>query len=204
MKIQTAAAILLTLVIMLGCSVDPKAVNEKNFIRAIDAYHEQTPCIVSSGLFWFPKQIDTKSYTFESNRNFLDTFVEAGLLTRAENLNSAGKGSITYDLTESGKQYFRKDTAKGSLGKQNGFYYGQRKISKLEKFSEPIMAMGHKICEVQYTYTVSDMQQWATKIDTEGLGWRIRTDVKAIQNPQPEKTTLVLADSGWVHEKLFK
>ncbi len=211
--------ILITIAIMLaaGCS-DPKQASEKNFEKTLNTYFKEQPCMATGpgANFDFPLKISGRDMFFKSYKEYLNTFVEIGFLTKEETLEEVktqpvffsgnvkdGKiAVITYTLTDEGKKYYRsKETPNG---KKSGFYIGQPVVDKVEQFSEPADLMGLKVSQVRYTYKVEDLQDWARSDKIRATDRSINRYVKTVQQPAEEKATLILTSKGWVHENQYR
>lgn len=192
-----------------GCT-DPKDATEGNFKKSLQAYldSEYPKCYFMSEM---PKALDT----FEGSRTQqrYDAMKQAGLLVSSVKeaevegvfLGKQKKSIPVYELTEEGKKYFKNDVSKTMNGKSvGGFCGGKANIVEIVQFTEPADMWGQKLSEVVYTYTVTDLPEWAKNENILEQFREIKQDVESTQTPLKDKTALVLTNNGWTHRKLLQ
>lgn len=204
-KIVATAALLIA---VSGCT-DPKAANEENFKKAIQAYLDTTypKCYVNTE---FPITID---WDISGIKGKLRALAKVGLVEESEGqVERPGFGNKknfasapSFDLTDEGKKYYKTDVAK-TLGRKTlgGFCVGKATVMEVSQFSEPSDMFGQRISRVNYTYEVSDLPSWARSDEILDAIKDLKIDVESEQSPIKKLDALILTNNGWVHEKLFK
>ena len=193
-----------------GCN-DPKDASESNFKAAAQQYLDTTypECYFKVN---FPFKTD--GFDFGNTRAVLKALAAKGLLTETEISRKHYEkswGSEAHDvvvnnyaLTDEGKKYYKAGTKTNALGKETGgFCFGKAKVETITNFTEPSDAMGQKISRVNYTYTVTDIPEWAKSDDIIAASTKLKEDVASEQNPVSAKGVFVLTNKGWMHERLF-
>ncbi|QGX93267.1 hypothetical protein EFZ10_16720 (plasmid) [Tatumella sp. TA1] len=193
-----------------GCN-DPKEANESNFKTAAQQYLDTTypECYFKAN---FPFKTD--GLDFGNTRAVLKALAAKGLLTETEISRKHYEkswGSEAHDvvvnnyvLTDEGKKYYKAGKETNALGKDTGgFCFGKAKVETITNFTEPSDAMGQKISRVNYTYTVTDIPEWAKSDDIIAASSKLKEDVASAQNPVSAKAVFVLTNKGWMHERLF-
>lgn len=215
----------------LGCSGDPKAATEKNFVKAINTFFDQNPCYSTIADMSFPFEINDGQRSFKRKSTYLNAFVDIGFLTKSEKTDTVQRSeqrftfsqtketvqqtTITYDLTEEGKKYYRENAKSVFIGNpvnkalfregsNNGFYCGQFTVNKIERFTEPVEFMGKKVCEVHCRITTKDAQSWVTNQEVQNADRDVKSFAKLSTNPESAKINLILTNNGWVHEALLR
>ncbi|TLS71039.1 hypothetical protein FE243_07010 [Aliarcobacter thereius] len=159
MKKQLLGAIILAFTLF-ACS-DPKAANNSNFEQVINNYLlENKDALTCTS---FRDKFPFKDIT-GLRKKHLQKYVDLGLLTEETEVK-IHKGAfmgedlkvetITYDLTELGKEHF-------TNGK---FCFGTPKLEKIIDFMEPKDFMGQKVTKVNYIIKLENLPEWY-KIDT--------------------------------------
>lgn len=194
-----------------GCS-DVKDANEKNFKTAVQAYLD-TEYPYGYLLINLPYTPNISSS--DKILSTLDVLAKLGLVTKAEVSGehipspASGEGSVkmiyAYELTDKGEIFYKADIAKNWLNKDlGGFAFGKAKVEKIINFTEPTDYFGYKVSHVTYTYSVSDIPEWAQDKDLLDLDSTLKADVESQKTPVQETDVFILTNSGWVHEGFVK
>jgi hypothetical protein len=177
------------MVLVGGCS-NPKAANRTNFEKAIREYvnHEAENGKWCMGPKDYPK---TWEEPFDDR-----PFTTLQFTRKASKVGSHWIYSIwLYELTEEGRKFH-------TPGK--GFCFAEPDLVEIGSFSEPSSFGPYTMSEVHYELKFKNIPQWTRQ--KAFLDWfRGNSEVLAILNSQrvQDKATLILTNSGWVHEKLF-
>lgn len=210
MNSRPMIAIAVSSLLLSACSGDPKEANERNFKTALQSYLDSKypRCYVVATMPY------AKEFDFTNNRATLKALAKAGLVVETEvsrkevPVDFSGKTRTqiltSFDLTEEGKKYYRKDAVKNLAGDDmGGFCAGKAKVEKINQFSEPADMFGAKISRVSYSYSVSDLPGWAKDSEVAGSVEQLKKDVASEKAPVNENAVLVLTNNGWVHQALF-
>jgi hypothetical protein len=138
---------------------------------------------------------------------------------------------IMYALSELGKAAYRENVSDNNFdGKHHGFCYGEPRVVEIINYSEPADLLGQKVSEVHFTYAVFNLASWAASdtiryaaeqalnSDTdpsklkksmnakklEQITDAVTRHVQSEKSPLKEKTVLILTNTGWMHEKMFR
>lgn len=161
-----ASAIALLALGLSGCSDDPKAANETNFKVALDSYLkvEYPTCVF---LFNFP----TSEFGYGVLGPLrLRALEKAGLVSSKQEMITppafGGKPKPElgpmFSLTEEGKKFYSPSIPpkRGRGDGVGGFCVGKASLAALAQFSEPADFLGHRVSQLSYTYTVTDLPAW--------------------------------------------
>lgn len=205
------AVALLVGVLAMGCS-SVKDANEKNFKNAAQHFMDtQYPyCYITVN---FPYSTETMS--LRNTAEILHVLSTLGIVKETEVSRNkfhdfmSGKEKeviiYSYDLTDEGKKYYKADASKNLSGDDlGGFCFGKATVDSIVNFTAPTDAMGAKVSEVIYTYTVTDFPEWAKNPELLQLDDRLKKDATSAETPIKTKGLFVLTNNGWVHHKLFK
>ncbi|MCM5681819.1 hypothetical protein M8A51_20015 [Schlegelella sp. S2-27] len=204
LALAAAAASLVT-----GCS-DPKAASEKNFEAAIQSYLD-----TAYPKCYFNRQFPTTNeFDIGGSTAVLQAMARAGLLVEKEASRKevpqwgGGKKVVvksSFDLTDEGRKFYKPDAVKTLRGEDiGGFCFGRATVTAITQFSEPADMFGHRISRVSYTYTVSGLPDWAKAPEMTSVLKALQADAASAAEPVKALDALVLTNTGWVHEKLFK
>lgn len=200
-----------------GCN-DPKDASESNFKTAAQQYLDTTypECYFKVN---FPvnqtRFVYDKSSGKANSDDALHLLAQKGLLEEKElsRTHTDKRAFIEehdaieseFTLTEEGKKYYKSNVSKNMFTNKDvgGFCFGKAKVETITNFTEPSDAMGQKISRVNYTYTVTDIPEWAKSDDIIAASSKLKEDVASVQNPVSAKAVFVLTNKGWMHERLF-
>ncbi|HAT1583132.1 TPA: hypothetical protein I8Y16_004009 [Raoultella ornithinolytica] len=199
-----------------GCN-DPKDASESNFKAASQQYLDTVypHCYVQMAMpVKKTRNVYEKKEDQNASDNALHILATKGLLDEKEisrkhyekSYFSGAHDAVEteYSLTEEGKKYFKPNISKTFGGDDiGGFCFGKAKVETITNFTEPSDAMGQKISRVNYTYTVTDIPEWAKSDDIIAASSKLKEDVASVQNPVSAKAVFVLTNKGWMHERLF-
>ncbi len=203
MKIGKIAAIGGFALVIAACG-SPKDPTKSNFSKAIQAYLDtQQGLCARIPADKLPFTLENKGW-FGDFKERADALVDAGLLTKQNAEIKAGNKmapATEYQISDLGKKYLipDKSTSAFGMGRNNAFCSGKYAMVEVDNFTEPSEMMGMKVSQVNFRYKLDGADDW-TK--TEAL----RTNFKnfAAQSNIEGKATLILTDSGWMHERLFR
>ena len=202
---------LLLAILMAGCS-NAKNANENNFKAAAQAFLnlEYPYCYVTVDL---PYRTDTLSFSDPSK--VLHALSTVGIVKETEverKTIPASWGSderieiiYSYELTDEGAKYYKTDATQSIMGNDlAGLCFGKANVAKVVTFTEPTEFMGVKVSRVTYTYTVSDIPEWAKNAEVQEVIDQLKEDVQSAKTPTERTDAFILTDKGWIHERLMK
>lgn len=197
---KTILATLLALA-LIGCS-DPKEASEKNFEASIQRFLDSgfPVCVIRQN---FP--VDSSGYSFHNNFKVFDEMTKVGLLNKIEEMKKPNKYSkpinvATYNLTEEGKKYYQQNAGKNLRNdKLGGFCFGKAKVEEIIDFTEPADMFGATLSSVNFTYSVTNVPDWAKKLEITSQNEQIKKLVEATEKPVKGEAKLVLTNKGWKH-----
>ena len=214
----TKAILLLSGAALLSaCGDDPKAANKANFEKALNAHYAQMKQCVkigskpnSDGII---QEFRTDGSVQDKQLPFYNGLVSLGLLeavTYQKDMKNfsgqvTGKADwVGYKFTDKGESFLRPaslDKRAFSTGARQ-LCYGTPQVVEIVNFSEPAEAMGAKVSNVQYTYKLVDVAQWASDPAlTNQFEWLS----ERISNQSISKDDdLVLNSDGWKHHSVLK
>lgn len=185
-----------------SCGSSSKDATKENFMKVLDNYHQEKGCIIASliGDDDFLEGV-TVSLRRPDDAKQHDALVEVGILQSQDGVTEEPfrKTKIptkTYTLTEEGKKIYQ--TEKNHFGSSSGFCVAKYKVSEVLNFSEPSVISGYTVSHVTYSAVAQDVASWASNKNFQKAFTRV---AEQLQGEQQQKATLVLLDSGWVHEK---
>lgn len=187
-----------------GCS-DPKAANNANFEKAIQAQLDQSypKCYVTQN---FPAVIE---FDVGGQRRILAALVKGGLVAATEKeVNAASFGNLKlsrtvteYTLTDAGRKHYTADATKNLRGDPlGGFCFGKAEVTRIDEFTEPADMMGARVSRVHYRYQVEQIPAWAKADDLLDALPALKNDVATQREPGQAHAVLVLTSNGWRHE----
>ena len=200
-----------------ACGNDPKAANEANFEKALNAHYAQMKQCIRVGSarnadgiiqeFRMDGRVEDKQLSFYNG------LVDLGLLDsvtyQKDTKNFSGQVTgkadwVGYKFSENGKTFLRPaelETGALSTGARQ-LCYGTPQVVEIVGFTEPAEAMGVKVSSVQYTYKLVDIAPWASQ---SALSTQYEWMPDRISNPSVGKDDdLVLTNDGWVHHSALK
>lgn len=196
---------------LMGCS-SPKDASKDNFIKVINNYIEKECVMVTTGDEEFPATIELRptDNIFAAGRKEkltakYDALVSVGMLEVKEGSAQVNKGMFDktkvtvptkiYSLSTKGKQSVSES---GSVGKKQIFCVAKYQVDEIKNFSEPAPAMGYKISKVNYSFSPTDVVDWASNENILAAFPRLS---KQLEKNQEKSVALVLMNDGWVHER---
>ncbi len=185
-----------------------EAVNNlsKNIARSVleNHYKEFRNC-VSLNAF----EMSIKNFSVRDNNgnetliNIMNSLVEHNLysvknikrqgLESLLNQNSKEINELEYKMTEFGYKYHGSFIENGMPDR--GLCFGERKVIEILDFTEPTSFMGNIISEVQYSYKIVNLPQWA---EAEAFSKYVQQITRVGKDAIPRgKHILVKYQSGW-------
>lgn len=221
---RSIVAVAAVAVLVAGCS-DPKAASKKNFETAINDWISQNPPCLSlpysgvraadraadAGVFplYVEAAVSEHPMRLENQKKAAAPFEAlkvAGLL-KAEPAEITQSGFfpgpkpklavVAYTLTPEGEKAF---SAKGNsrMMADPSFCYGEPRVKEIVRFTEPRDMLGMTVSQVEHTYQLKNMPEWAkSKPMQETFPQLARDNAETLQG----KAAVVLTNEGWVHEK---
>ena len=200
-----------------ACGNDPKAADEANFEKALNAHYAQMKQCVRIGgapnADGIIQEFRTDGSVQDKQLPFYNGLVSLGLLeaisyqkdTKNFSGQITGKADwVGYKFSDSGKTFLRPadlDNRAMSTGARQ-LCYGTPEVVEITNFTEPADAMGVTVSNVQYTYRLLDVAPWASDpaltTQFEWLAERIGSDGIA------KDDDLVLTTNGWLHHTELK
>jgi hypothetical protein len=205
MKAKTIAlyVVVLGVGVTLAACGSQREVSKRNFQRIVQTHLDGKDNAVCIGDLSkkFPYE-EERSSSSAARLKSLDALSYAGLIkrteTETEKTTSKGKTRavtvLGYDLTETGKQYYREGTP-------GGFCFGQTKIQSVDLYTEPADAMGVKLAQVYFTYKLENIPDWVRSPALKTVEPEL---IENLDKDQKGKVVLVLTSEGWVPESEVK
>jgi len=203
--------------ILSACAGDPKAANEANFEKALNAHfakHKECLRVGSepndAGVI---QEFDVSRKHQDKQFPFYNGFADLGLLdtvtyqkdVRTFSGQVTGKSDwIGFKISSKGQSFVRPaELDKGffSTGTPQ-FCYGTPQVVKITNFTEPAEVIGVKASSVQFTYKLVDVAPWASSSVVSDR-FKFIPDRLANQNIEDDED-MVLTNNGWVHHSEFK
>lgn len=210
-----------------GCS-DPKAASKKNFETAINDWISQNPpCLplpytgvnaadraADAGVFplYVEAAVSEHPMRLENQKKAaapFETLVTAGLL-KGESAEIAQSGFfpgarpklavVAYSLTPEGEKAFSEKGASRRISIPS-FCYGEPAVKEIVRFTEPGDMMGMTVSQVEYTWQLKNMPEWAKSQPMQAEFPQLARDNAEVLEG---KAAVVLMNEGWVHEKAMK
>lgn len=210
-----------------GCS-DPKAASKKNFETAINDWISQNPPCLSlpysgvraadraadAGVFpvYVEAAVSDHPVRLENQKKAavpFEAMAAAGLL-KGEPAEITQSGFfagpqpklavVAYTLTPEGEKAF---SAKGNsrMMADPSFCYGEPAVKEIVRFTEPGDMMGMTVSQVEYTYQLKNMPEWAKSKPMQAAFPQLaRDNAETLE----DKDAVVLMNEGWVHERAMK
>lgn len=217
-KFKRKAILLLSAALILSaCGNDPKAANEANFEKALNAHFAKTKQCFRVGSepndAGVIQEFRTDRKVQDKQLPFYNGLMDLGLLetvTYQKDMKSfsgqvTGKADwVGFKFSDEGKTYLRPSEL------DNGFFstgapqlcFGTPRVVEITNFTEPAEVMGVKASTVQYRYKLVDVAPWANApiIPTRFKWMPERLSNQAIV----ADNDMVLTNNGWVHHSEFK
>ena len=197
------ALALMSALAIVSCASDPKAPNDANFTRAIDAYLEKDekagklPLCMNNPAN-IPDEAPAGADGAEK-RAVLDRYVSAGLVTRHEIMkqvsywNNAPKMRyVEYTLTPVGQSSIKSDTGMFG-GRVNHICYGTFRVGKIVNFTEPGEVNGYRVSTVRWYPHVTSVADWTKTESGKAL---VGQEIAAAENTE-QGAMAVLMSTGW-------
>ncbi len=175
---RTTSGLLVTLLLLSGCTSKKKAASNENFKAAINAYfyNGRDECLFPTAPFKFPAEV---KITEKADMKNLDALAKAGLLTRTE--DGAFK-LVRYAMTPLGARATPR------------FCYGHRDVTAVDSFTPPRVVEGRQASDVTYHYKMADSPEWA---NDSGLKKQFPELARKTSDSAEGKTTVMSAYAGW-------
>jgi hypothetical protein len=213
--------------VVTGCS-DPKAASKKNFETAINDWISQNPPCLSlpyggvkaanraddAGVFplYVEAAVSEHPLRLENQKKAaapFETLAAAGLL-KGESTEITQSGFfagpqpkmavVAYSLTPEGEKAFS-EKGNSRLMANPSFCYGEPAVKEVVRFTEPGEMMGVTVSQVDYTYQLKNLPEWAkSKAMQAQFPQMARDTVETLE----AKAAVVLMNEGWVHEKAMR
>jgi len=210
-----------------GCS-DPKAASKKNFETVInDWISKNPPCLslpysgvraadsaADAGVFplYVEAAVSDHPVRLENQKKAAAPFeaLEVAGLLKAEPAEITQSGFfagpqpklavVAYTLTPEGEKAF---SAKGNsrMMADPSFCYGEPSVKEIVRFTEPGDMMGMTVSQVEYTYQLKNMPEWAKSKPMQAAFPQLARDNA---DTLEDKDAVVLMNEGWVHERAMK
>nr|WP_314432314.1 hypothetical protein [uncultured Brevundimonas sp.] len=214
-------------VLVAGCS-DPKAASKKNFETAINDWVSQNPpCLplpysgvsaadraADAGVFpiYVEAAVSEHPMRLENQKKAavpFEALAAAGLL-KGEPAEITQSGFfagpqpklavVAYTLTPEGEKAFSEKGASRRISIPS-FCYGEPAVKEIVRFTEPGDMMGMTFSQVEYTYQLKNLPEWAkSKPMQETFPQLARDNADTLEG----KAAVVLMNEGWVHEQAMK
>ena len=160
-----------------ACGDDPKAANNANFEKALNAYYAQMKQCVKIGskpnADGIVQEFRKDGSVQDKQLPFYNGLVSIGLLEavtyQKDTKNFSGQVTgkadwVGYRFSNKGESFLRPaslDKGAFSTGARQ-LCYGTPQVVEIVNFTEPAEAMGAKVSNVQYTYRLVDVAPWAS------------------------------------------
>jgi hypothetical protein len=169
--------------VVAGCA-DSRVPNKANLADALNHdYSVNEDCLFAKPMP-FPYEVSVNDKLLKETRRRLDALADAGLLEREANI-VRGETVNRYVLT-----------AEGSRTEGKGrFCYGKRKVTSVEKFTEPIDYQGKPLTKVEYHFVLKNPPSWAKQNEVRNAFPNV---ANATSDQPVDEATLMLTQDGWV------
>lgn len=183
---------------------------EAAFLTALNEYLTHRGACIDAASFedGFPTTVTIGNM----ERAELDLLVDVGLLQVTDTVATNAfaeqtQGRVTdpakqYELTELGEQSHRVLTSP-TRGEVHQLCYGTPYVVAIVGMGTPHEVGGHETVEVNYTYAVRNVADWATRADFLQKHPTVTRELNARQNPIREDAVLVRDGDAWVHQALL-
>jgi hypothetical protein len=198
-----------------GCG-DLKQANKDNFAKAISQSLQKNPgelanhgfggsqsCFIHLGN-QFPQELTQSSKFARPGRNIfptvarLDILAQQGLLTSSTIKEEESKfdGRVvtkSYDVTDKGKP----KVIQSKDGKHLYLPYCKLAFKEVTSYTEPAEGMGAKYSQVNFTYTIENVDDWAKDPANYEQFPEAKAATAIVGKPIEGKMTLILTNEGW-------
>jgi len=203
--------------LMSACGNDPKAANEANFEKALNAHYVQMKQCVRIGSApnadGIIQEFRADSSVQDKQLPFYNGLVALGLLEavsyQKDTKNFSGQVTgkadwVGYKFSAKGENFLRPvdlDSGVFSTGARQ-MCYGTPQVIEITNFTEPAEAMGVTVSNVQYAYKLVDVAPWANDpaLTTQYLWLAERVTSQSIDKTDD----MVLTQAGWMHRSILK
>ncbi|MCH4267227.1 MAG: hypothetical protein LKF80_02365 [Brevundimonas sp.] len=210
-----------------GCS-NPKAADKKNFETAInDWISKNPPCLslpsgsvraagrpADAGVFphYVEAAVSEHPMRLENQKKAAAPFealAAAGLLKgEPTEITQSGyfagpqpkMAVIAYTLTPEGEKAFS-EKGNSRMMADPSFCYGEPAVKEIVRFTEPGEMMGMMVSQVDYTWQLNNMPEWAKSKAMQDVFPQLARDTAETLEG---KAIVVLTNDGWVHEKAMR
>ncbi len=187
---------ILTIGIVAATGCNKKADDAGNYKSAINSYYDAHPECLFKTEKKFPVQADTKD---SSETMPWDALVDQGLLVRTTaektKLIVMSKSVNNYDLSDKGRGTWKADPQMPGYG---NFCFGRRKVEKITNYTPVGGTQPGVVTTVNYTYTVSDVADWARSAGIQTAYPGVKAKLAAASSAT---ANLVLTGNGWQLQK---
>jgi len=200
-----------------ACGNDTQAANDANFEQALNAHYAQMKQCVKIGskpnADGIIQEFRTDGSMQDKQLPFYNGLVNLGLVEavtyQKDTKNFSGQVTgkadwVGYKFSDKGQTFLRPaelDKGAFSTGARQ-LCYATPQVVEIINFTEPAEALGMKVSNVQYSYTLVDIAPWANDSAlTKQFDWlseRISSD-NILKDDD-----LVLTNNGWVHHSVLK
>lgn len=200
-----------------ACGNDTQAANDANFEQALNAHYAQMKQCVKIGskpnADGIIQEFRTDGSMQDKQLPFYNGLVNLGLVEavtyQKDTKNFSGQVTgkadwVGYKFSDRGQTFLRPaelDKGAFSTGARQ-LCYATPQVVEIINFTEPAEALGVKVSNVQYSYTLVDIAPWANDSAlTKQFDWlseRISSD-NILKDDD-----LVLTNNGWVHHSVLK
>ncbi|MFT2793954.1 hypothetical protein ACMV5I_28635 [Serratia sp. T13T92] len=201
----------LVLLVSTGCS-DPTSVSKDNFGKAAQTFLDtQYPqCFFTLDL---PGKVDDTDVEQDAIMHALanvGAIKETGLYRKQMRVSPAQPAvhdvtTYYFQLGSAGQPYYTREAKQSSSGKwQGGFCFGRARVEQVHSFTVPVESMGVTRSTVRFSYSVTDIPDWAKASALVALNNSLMLIVASEKHPFEEEAVFVRTDSGWAHQGLVK
>ena len=200
-----------------ACGNDTQAANDANFEHALNAHYAQMKQCVKIGskpnADGIIQEFRTDGGMQDKQLPFYNGLVNLGLVEavtyQKDTKNFSGQVTgkadwVGYKFSDKGQTFLRPaelDKGAFSTGARQ-LCYATPQVVEIINFTEPAEALGVKVSNVQYSYTLVDIAPWANDSAlTKQFDWlseRISSD-NILKDDD-----LVLTNNGWGHHSVLK
>lgn len=224
---RTWAMTLLAFPIVFGlnaCSKGGQTAGDRSSVEgAIKEYLDLNPaCFEIGSAYSGPRELPATVYAgssmkpldeileSENNRKW-KVFRNTGLvtlkLTSEDKKQWSGKvvqqPYLVVDLTEKGKKYYQIKESSFS-GREAVFCYAKKTLKKIEKQSPLVERLGSKVVKVSYTYTLTDIPDWAKHEELQSVVREVHNDLSNENGGiKKDRAEIMKTENGWIHAAVF-
>lgn len=186
LKILFASAIM---TLSLGCSKD--AATRSNFKDALNHYYARLYTCTNYTEQSFPRTLPANV-----KDSGLDALANVGLLTKSPAPPTPqGTPQAVYTLTDKGRSSAFSAENPIRRGPPPLFCFGDVRVDKIVRFTEPAPEDGVQVSRVEYTVRLTNVPSWAEDRAVQNAFPNMTPE--AFQRQQPRDEVLGLTDQGW-------